>query len=229
MIDVNVCIQTTMDVATTAYGIMLPLVSMLFGTVVLAYICLMLIVMTLSTDHTLLSLLKMNAVVGKGSRPPVAPFGMFECIHNMTSDQQPWFPLRARKALNDTDTFVLPLPRRPVITGDFALGREILMDPLSIKPKVYKEFEPLGIGSIFTRNGSFWVSEQNMIVLQSVRSSDREFDNNEYELTYVFFFPFRNFFRLNYLSIIACSTKRSRAGIFQQTREANESGRSGKD
>jgi hypothetical protein len=155
----DVCIKTTIDVAATAYGIMIPLVAGLAGAVVVACIFLLLIVITLTTDHTFLSLLKMNAAVGK-ARPPVAPFGMFECIHNMTSDQQPWFPLRARKALNDTDTFVLPLPRRPVITGDFALGREILMDPLSIKPKVYKEFEPLGIGSIFTRNGSYWVSER---------------------------------------------------------------------
>jgi len=142
------------DMPTAAHIIMHPLAIVFFGAVVLAYMCVMLILM--NTDHTLLSLLKMNAIVRKGSRPPVAPFGMFECIHNMTSDQQPWFPLRARKALNDTDTFVLPLPRRPVMTGDFALAREILTDPLSIKPKTYREFEPLGVGSIFTRNGPFW-------------------------------------------------------------------------
>jgi len=97
-----------------------------------------------------------NILNSKGKRPPVAPFGIFECIKYMTSDQQPWFVLKAREALNGTDTFFLPLPRRPVMTGDASLAREILMDPLSIKPKTYQEFEPFGIGSIFTRNGSFW-------------------------------------------------------------------------
>ena len=143
------------DMAAAAYGIMLPMAAIFFGAVVLAYIFLMLMLM--NTDHTVISLLKMNAT-RKGTRPPVAPFGMFECIRYMTSEQQPWFPLRARKALNDTDTFVLPLPRRPVMTGDAYLARDILMDPLSIKPKTYQEFEPFGVGSIFTRNGSYWVS-----------------------------------------------------------------------
>jgi ABC-type transport system involved in multi-copper enzyme maturation permease subunit len=91
-------------------------------------------------------------------RPPVAPFGMFTCIKYMTTEDSPWFPLRAQITLKGADTFVLPLPRRPVLTGDAYLAREILMDPLSIKPKTYQEFEPFGIGSIFTRNGSYWVS-----------------------------------------------------------------------
>jgi len=86
----------------------------------------------------------------------MAPFGLFECIRYMTSEQQPWFPLKAKKALGDVDTFILPLLRRPVMTGDAALAREVLTDPLSIKPKTYQEFEPFGIGSIFTRNGSYW-------------------------------------------------------------------------
>ncbi|MGK3748866.1 MAG: hypothetical protein ACI8RD_001158 [Bacillariaceae sp.] len=94
-------------------------------------------------------------------RPPVAPFGMFECIKYMTTEDSPWFPLRAKNTLNGADTFVLPLPRRPVLTGDAYLAREILMDPLSIKPKTYREFEPFGVGSIFTRNGSYWVSTLN--------------------------------------------------------------------
>ena len=144
-----------MPAAVDEYGIVLPTAGVFFGGVVLAYTLLMLVLM--NTDHTLLSLLKMNTT-RKGSRPPVAPFGMFECIRYMTSEQQPWFPLRARKALNDTDTFVLPLPRRPVMTGDAYLAREILMDSLSTKPKTYREFEVFGVGSIFTRNGSFWVS-----------------------------------------------------------------------
>lgn len=127
---------------------------MLVVAIALFYVSLMLVIM--NTDHTLLSLFKMNASIKKESRPPVAPFGMFECVRFMTSDQQPWFPLRARKALNDTDTFILPLPRRPVMTGDFALAREILTDPLSTKPRTYQEFEPFGVGSIFTRNGTYW-------------------------------------------------------------------------
>ena len=92
------------------------------------------------------------------SRPPVAPFGMFTCIKYMTTEDSPWFPLRAQITLEGADTFVLPLPRRPVLTGDAYLAREVLMDPLSIKPKTYQEFEPFGVGSIFTRNGSYWVS-----------------------------------------------------------------------
>jgi len=139
-------------ITTNVYDLLMPLASLFLGAVVFVYLCLALFLMLVNTDHTVLSLLKMN---GGRSRPPVAPFGMFECIHNMTSDQQPWFPLRARKALN-VDTFVLPLPRRPVMTGDYALAREILTDPLSIKPRVYQEFEPLGVGNIFTRNGTFW-------------------------------------------------------------------------
>ena len=95
----------------------------------------------------------------KDKRPPVAPFGMFECIRYMTSEEQPWFALKAKEKLNgNPDTFILPLPRRPMITGDATLAREILMDPLSIKPKTYQEFEPFGVGSIFTRNGKYWVS-----------------------------------------------------------------------
>ena len=141
--------------ATISQIIMLPMAALVvLGTIVLVYLWMFLVFV--NTDHTILSLLKMNYT--RKPRPPVAPFGMFECIHNMTSDQQPWFPLRARKALNDTDTFVLPLPRRPVMTGDFALAREILTDPLSVKPRVYQEFEPMGVGSIFTRNGPYWVS-----------------------------------------------------------------------
>lgn len=98
-----------------------------------------------------------NITKAKGQRPPLAPFGMFECIRFMTSEEQPWFPLRAKETMGGmTDTFILPLPRRPVMTGDATLAREILMDPLSIKPKTYQEFEPFGIGSIFTRNGSYW-------------------------------------------------------------------------
>lgn len=142
------------NMATTSQIIMLPMAALVVGTILLVYLWMFLVFV--NTDHTILSLLKMNYT--RKPRPPVAPFGMFECIHNMTSDQQPWFPLRARKALNDTDTFVLPLPRRPVMTGDFALAREILTDPLSMKPRVYQEFEPLGVGSIFTRNGPYWVS-----------------------------------------------------------------------
>lgn len=132
----------------------LPLATFALGLLCFAYVCLMMLFF--NTDHTLRSWLKMNSAIGHNYRPPVAPFGMFECIRFMTSDQQPWFPLRARKALNDSDTFVLPLPRRPVMTGDYELAREILTDPLSVKPKTYQEFEPLGVGSIFTRNGSYW-------------------------------------------------------------------------
>jgi len=89
--------------------------------------------------------------------PPVAPFGILECIRNMTSDQNPWFVLKIKKTMgNNIDTFMLPLPRRPIITGDYLLAREILTDPLTTKPRSYREFEPLGIGTIFTRNGPFW-------------------------------------------------------------------------
>ena len=106
-----------------------------------------------------------KATVNSKIRPPVAPFGLRECIQKMVSDQQPWFPLEAKKALgNTTDTFVLSLPRRPTVTGDYALAREILMDPLSIKPRTYTEFEPLGVGTIFTRNGSFWVSNKQAMI-----------------------------------------------------------------
>ena len=155
--DMNMTIVDMAAATAAANGIVLPTAAVFFGAVVLAYMLLMLMLM--DTDHTIISLLKMNATK-KGTRPPVAPFGMFECIRYMTSEQQPWFPLRARKVMHDTDTFVLPLPRRPVMTGDASLAREILMDPLSIKPKTYQEFEPFGVGSIFTRNGSYWVSNK---------------------------------------------------------------------
>lgn len=148
--------ESILGLATTAYNAALPAATILLGSTVLLYIVFVAVV---SRDsHTVGSVWKMYVGGKKGSRPPIAPFGMWECIRCMTSEQMPWFPLRARKALNETDTFVLPLPRRPVMTGDFALAREILMDPLSIKPKTYQEFEPFGIGSIFTRNGSYWVS-----------------------------------------------------------------------
>lgn len=110
-------------------------------------------IVVMSSDQTIFNLLKLSTT--KRSGPPVAPFGLFECIHNMTSEQQPWFPLRARNTLG-VDTFVLPLPRRPIMTGDYELAREVLSDPLSIKPKTYLEFEPRGIGNIFTRNGPYW-------------------------------------------------------------------------
>ena len=164
-------------------GMILPVLAVLVGIFVLAYAVLMLLLV--NTDHTFLSILKMNVsscyrVVGGGnpsSPPPVAPFGIFECVHKMTSDQQPWFPLEAKKALGNTDTFVLPLPRRPVMTGDYALAREILTDPLSKKPRTYLEFEPLGIGSIFTRNGSFWVSTKKR--QQSATSNSNNNNNND--------------------------------------------------
>ena len=148
----------------------LPLAVFFFGAVMVLYVGL--VVLFFNTDHTVMSLLKMNGIIGfqKGSRPPVAPFGMWECIHYMTSDQQPWFPLRAKKALNNTDTFVLPLPRRPVMTGDYRLAREVLTDPLSTKPRTYQEFEPLGVGSIFTRNGSYWVSNKHAYNIRIVYS-----------------------------------------------------------
>jgi cytochrome P450 len=150
--------ENMIGMAKTAYNAALPAAIILLGSVVLLYIVFVIVVSR--NSHTVGSVLKMHVGGKKGSRPPIAPFGMLECIRCMTSEQQPWFPLRARKALNDNDTFVLPLPRRPVMTGDFALAREILMDPLSIKPKTYQEFEPFGIGSIFTRNGSYWHSRR---------------------------------------------------------------------
>jgi hypothetical protein len=213
IIDLNL---EAIGVVTTAQSILLPMAALFFGAIVLAYMCLMLVLM--NTDHTLLSLLKMNA--GRKSRPPVAPFGMFECIHNMTSDQQPWFPLHARKALDDTDTFVLPLPRRPVMTGDFALAREILTDPLSIKPRTYQEFEPLGVGSIFTRNGPYWVSkseeryyECHSICLVSVILSNRCCICFRFEI-----------FVYTLDRTAARATKGSGTGLFQSTRQANEPG-----
>eukprot|EP00536_Pseudo-nitzschia_multiseries_P014875 jgi/Psemu1/216151/e_gw1.781.11.1 len=110
----------------------------------------------MNSNHTVCSYLKLFFSFDKDSQPPVANFGMLECIRFMTSEEQPWFPLRVQKTLNNVDTFFLPLPRRPVMTGDAALAREVLTDPLSTKPKTYQEFEPLGVGNIFTRNGSYW-------------------------------------------------------------------------
>ena len=155
IIDDVVKVIGAIDFAALAQSIAFPLMIMFSLTLLVAYLYFVVILM--NSDHTIISMLKMN--FSKGLRPPVAPVGMLECIYNMTSDQQPWFPLRAQKALGGTDTFVLPLPRRPVMTGDYQLARQVLMDPLSIKPRVYQEFEPLGVGSIFTRNGSYWVSK----------------------------------------------------------------------
>ena len=155
MLDIHTHFATAL---TMARGMLMP-IAIVLCCFMIVFLWLLRLV---NADHTFLSLLKMNT---KGSRPPVAPFGMFECIHNMTSDQQPWFPLSAKKALNDADTFVLPLPRRPVMTGDYALAREILTDPGSFKPRTYQEFEPMGVGSIFTRNGHFWVSTLEVLLI----------------------------------------------------------------
>ena len=130
----------------TTSVVMLPATIFLFS-IFFAYIFLSLTGMINNNTHS----------NGK-TRPPVAPFGMFTCIKYMTTEDSPWFPLRTQITLEGADTFVLPLPRRPVLTGDAYLAREVLMDPLSIKPKTYQEFEPFGIGSIFTRNGTYWVS-----------------------------------------------------------------------
>jgi len=112
-------------------SVMTPNTTIFLGGVVIVYIILTLIRM--STSMTVLK-------TSKDKRPPVAPFGMFECIRYMTSEEQPWFALKAKEKLNgNPDTFILPLPRRPMITGDATLAREILMDPLSIKPKTYQE------------------------------------------------------------------------------------------
>lgn len=141
------------DAGFVLQSIKIPLILAVVGICLMALLYITIVLM--SSDQSIVShLLK---IFVKRSGPPVAPFGMFECIHNMTSEQQPWFPLRARNTLG-VDTFVLPLPRRPIMTGDYELAREVLTDPLSIKPRVYLEFEPRGIGSIFTRNGPYWVS-----------------------------------------------------------------------
>ena len=165
MLDIHTHFATAL---TMAHGMLMP-IAIVLCCFMLVFLWLLRLV---NADHTFLSLLKMNT---KGSRPPVAPFGMFECIHNMTSDQQPWFPLSAKKALNDADTFVLPLPRRPVMTGDYALAREILTDPGSFKPRTYQEFEPMGVGSIFTRNGHFWVSASEVLLVSNGTQCFHEF------------------------------------------------------
>jgi len=133
------------DFTTTTGNAMIP------TTTILVFLGAVIIV------SVILSLIRTSLQTSKDKRPPVAPFGMFECIRYMTSEEQPWFALKAKEKLKgNPDTFILPLPRRPMVTGDATLAREILTDPLSIKPKTYQEFEPFGVGSIFTRNGKYW-------------------------------------------------------------------------
>ena len=142
------------DAAFVLQSVRIPLIIAFIGVFLMTLLYVAIVLM--SSDQTIFNLLKL--AITKRSGPPVAPFGVFECVHNMTSEQQPWFPLRARNILG-VDTFVLPLPRRPIMTGDYELAREVLNDPLSVKPKVYMEFEPRRIGTIFTRNGPYWVSK----------------------------------------------------------------------
>jgi len=185
-----------------------------------------------------------NITKAKGQRPPLAPFGMFECIRFMTSEEQPWFPLRAKETMGGmTDTFILPLPRRPVVTGDATLAREILMDPLSIKPKTYQEFEPFGIGSIFTRNGSYWV---RFLVLCFVGcffvcKANSISHGSNLPITYILLLLtavlllFELHVTLNSTSIMntkmmtARTKKRRRTKFFEPTREAHEPGSLGPD
>ena len=94
--------------------------------------------------------------------PPLAPSSMFETVKGVSGGDFPWFYLRSAAALDNTFTFRLnmPLPQYFIATGDAAFAREVLTDPLTVKPKIYEQFEPDKVGSIFTRNGSFWVSER---------------------------------------------------------------------
>ena len=102
----------------------------------------------------------------KKTSPPLAPWGMFETIRGMTSDQVPWFILKSAEICG-TDTFrlSLPIPGAPMVvaTRDSSLAREVLNDSLSWKPKTYQDFEPVGYGTIFTRNGSFWQSRRKCV------------------------------------------------------------------
>lgn len=95
----------------------------------------------------------------QGKAPPLAPFGMLNTIRELTSDNMPWF-LRKCARVCGTYTFrlSLPIPGIPmfVVTGDAALARAVLTDPLTIKPKTYEEFQPMGVSGIFNRNGPFW-------------------------------------------------------------------------
>ena len=92
--------------------------------------------------------------------PPLAPSSMLETVKGVSGGDFPWFYLRSAAALNNTFTFrlKLPLPQYFIATGDAAFAREVLTDPLTWKPSIYRQFEPDGVGSIFTRNNSFWVS-----------------------------------------------------------------------
>ena len=77
----------TIIASTAVASILSTLQSMIlpFLAVILAIIVSM--IFLINTDHTVLSLLKMNATVNSKKRPPVAPYGMIACVHKMTSDQ----------------------------------------------------------------------------------------------------------------------------------------------
>lgn len=98
---------------------------------------------------------------GKGGKPfpPLAPASMLETMSKMQGNDLPWFYLKTAEVLNNyTYRLQLPLPQMFVVTGDPKLAREVLTDPKTTKPALYKQFEAEGIGNIFTRNGAFWVS-----------------------------------------------------------------------
>ncbi|KAG7354429.1 cytochrome P450 [Nitzschia inconspicua] len=90
--------------------------------------------------------------------PPFAPASMLDTMNKMQGSDLPWFYLQMATTLGNRYTYRLKLPLRRmfVVTGDPNFARDVLLDPKSTKPDLYRQFEAEGIGNIFTRNGEFW-------------------------------------------------------------------------
>ncbi len=103
----------------------------------------------------------------KSLSPPRVKLGLVGCIKMMTSNQKPWKLLKLAKEL-DSFLFQLnlsPLFRVPmIVVGEPKLARQVLTDPLSIKPpEIYGSLAQglnNGTQSMFTSNGDFWHSRR---------------------------------------------------------------------
>jgi hypothetical protein len=113
---------------------------------------------------------------GKGGKPypPLAPASMLQTMSSMQGNDLPWFYLKMAEDLGNKYTYrlSLPFPHMFVVTGDPKLAREVLTDPKSTKPALYRQFEAEGIGNIFTRNGAFWVRAKLPWLLHFIMTLD---------------------------------------------------------
>ena len=99
--------------------------------------------------------------------PPIARAGLMETIKQMSGNDFPWFLLDTARELqsyvyrlNLAHVFFCPMV---IVIGKPKIAREILMDPLSTKPKqLYGSFNSVtaGYATMFSTNGKYWHSRR---------------------------------------------------------------------